>query len=170
MSELHTNDKFMYAFGILDELKKQTQAEWENQLIDDFDDYDTVPRDYRNRICIDDAAPADWDSLADKRLRGRGVDTSQDRSLKEMVENAEDLGLYDDPPKPPLSQQIGGEHYRQGDVQPIEYIHANDMDFFSGNVVKYITRWKYKNGLEDLKKARHYIDMLIEMEQTNGNH
>ena len=64
----------------------------------------------------------------------------------------------------PLSEQIGGDHYRQGDIQPIEYIHANDMDFFSGNVVKYITRWKYKNGLEDLKKAKHYIELLMEQE------
>jgi len=164
MAELHTNDKFMYAFGIIDELKRQTQSEWENELIDDFDDYDTVPRDYQNRICIDDAAPADWDALADRRLASRGVDTPQERSLKEMVENAEDLGLYDDPPKPPLSQQIGGEHYRKGSIQPIEYIYANGMDFFSGNVVKYITRWKYKNGLEDLKKAKHYIELLMEQE------
>ena len=64
----------------------------------------------------------------------------------------------------PLSEQIGGDHYRQGSIQPIEYIHANDMDFFSGNVVKYITRWKYKNGLEDLEKAKHYIELLIEQE------
>lgn len=64
----------------------------------------------------------------------------------------------------PLSQQIGGDHYRQGSIQPIEYIHANDMDFFSGNVVKYITRWKYKSGLEDLKKAKHYIELLMEQE------
>jgi len=64
----------------------------------------------------------------------------------------------------PLSQQIGGDHYRQGSIQPIEYIHANSMDFFSGNVVKYITRWKYKNGLEDLKKAKHYVELLMEQE------
>jgi len=64
----------------------------------------------------------------------------------------------------PLSQQIGGDHYRQGSIQPIEYIHANGMDFFSGNVVKYITRWKYKNGLEDLKKAKHYVELLMEQE------
>jgi len=143
MGNLHTEDTFM----------------WENVLIDDYD------KDYApgRRICIDDATPADWDALADKRLRARGVDTPQERSLKEMVENAEGLGLYDDPSKP-LSQQIGGEHYRQGSIQPIEYIHANEMDFFSGNVVKYITRWKYKNGLEDLKKAKHYIELLMEQE------
>jgi len=177
MSQLHTDDKFMYSFSILDELKRQTQSDWENELIDDFDDYDTVPRDY-NRICIDDATPADWDALADKRLKARGVDSQQtenfdlrdeqEEALEEMVRQAEELDLYDDAIvhdlTKPLSQQIGGEHYRQGDIQPIEYIHANDMDFFSGNVVKYITRWRYKNGLEDLKKAKHYIELLMEQE------
>ena len=143
MANLHTDDTFM----------------WENVLIDDYD------KDYApgRRICIDDATPSEWDALADKRLKARGVETPQERSLKEMLENAEDWGMYDDPPKP-LSQQIGGEHYRQGDIQPIEYIHANDMDFFSGNVVKYITRWRYKNVLEYLKKAKHYIELLMEQE------
>ena len=46
-------------------------------------------------------------------------------------------------------------------IQPVDYIIANDIPFCEGNVIKYISRWKYKNGLDDLKKARHYIDMLI---------
>ena len=46
-------------------------------------------------------------------------------------------------------------------IQPVDYIIANGIPFCEGNAIKYISRWKYKNGLEDLKKARHYIDMLI---------
>jgi hypothetical protein len=46
-------------------------------------------------------------------------------------------------------------------IQPVDYIIANDIPFCEGNVIKYISRWKNKNGLDDLKKARHYIDMLI---------
>ena len=61
-----------------------------------------------------------------------------------------------------LETQIGGDHYKELSIQPIEYILANKLDFCEGNVVKYITRYKSKNGLEDLKKAKHYIDMLIE--------
>lgn len=59
--------------------------------------------------------------------------------------------------------QIGGAHYKNKGIQPVEYIMSNNLDFCEGNVVKYITRWRHKtNGLEDLQKARHYIDFLIE--------
>jgi hypothetical protein len=53
-------------------------------------------------------------------------------------------------------------HYKQGGIQPWDYIVANNMCYLSGNVVKYVTRYKYKNGLEDLKKARAYIDKMID--------
>lgn len=70
------------------------------------------------------------------------------------------------PPKPkysPLATQVGGEHYKLP-IQPIEYIHRNGLGFCEGNVIKYVTRHRSKNGKEDLLKARHYIDLLIEME------
>jgi hypothetical protein len=59
---------------------------------------------------------------------------------------------------------IGGEHYRQGTIQPIEYIYANDLGFCEANAVKYLTRWRYKDGLRDLEKAKHYIELLMELE------
>jgi len=46
----------------------------------------------------------------------------------------------------------------------VEYIHANGIGFFEGNIIKYVSRWKQKNGIADLKKAAHYIDLLIELE------
>lgn len=58
--------------------------------------------------------------------------------------------------------QIGGNHYRQQSIQPIDYILRNKLGFCEGNIVKYVTRWKQKGGLDDLMKARHYIDFLIE--------
>ena len=66
-----------------------------------------------------------------------------------------------------LDYQVGGSHYRDKAIQPVEFIHANNLGFCEGNVVKYITRHKEKNGIEDLKKAKHYIDLLIEMEYKN---
>jgi len=63
-----------------------------------------------------------------------------------------------------LMKQVGGSHYKDKAIQPIEYIHANKMGFCEGNVVKYITRWKEKNGVADLEKAKHYIELLIELE------
>lgn len=64
-----------------------------------------------------------------------------------------------------LSVQVGGEHYKNFTIQPIEFIHKNNLSFIQGNVIKYVTRYKEKNGIEDLKKAKHYIDLLIELEQ-----
>jgi hypothetical protein len=63
-----------------------------------------------------------------------------------------------------LTTQIGGDHYKKLAIQPIEYIHKNQIGFVEGSVIKYVSRWKNKNGVEDLKKARHLLDMLIEME------
>lgn len=62
------------------------------------------------------------------------------------------------------SKQVGGDHYRSLAIQPSEFIHRNGIGFIAGNVIKYVVRYKNKNGLEDLKKARHYIDLLIEWE------
>ena len=56
------------------------------------------------------------------------------------------------------------EHYDM-EIQPIEYIMANGLGFCEGNIVKYVSRYKEKGGIDDLKKARHYLDMLIEQEQ-----
>jgi hypothetical protein len=63
-----------------------------------------------------------------------------------------------------LNTQEGGQHYKQWKIQPIEFIHANGLPYIEGNIIKYIMRHKFKNGLEDLKKARHYLDILIELE------
>jgi hypothetical protein len=61
--------------------------------------------------------------------------------------------------------QVGGGHYAKYAIQPLEFIVKNKIGFLEGNVIKYVVRWKDKAGLEDLKKARHYLDMLIELEQ-----
>ena len=64
----------------------------------------------------------------------------------------------------PLGTQVDGNHYKTLAVQPVEYIHANRIGYFEGNVIKYVTRWKSKNGIKDLEKAKHYIDLLIQLE------
>jgi Protein of unknwon function (DUF3310) len=60
--------------------------------------------------------------------------------------------------------QVGGNHYKDKSIQPWDFIAANDLGFFEGNIVKYITRWRDKAGVDDLRKARHYLDKLIELE------
>lgn len=60
--------------------------------------------------------------------------------------------------------QVGGDHYSKLKIQPVEYIHANGIGFCEGSAIKYLTRWRDKGGIDDLRKARHFIDLLIEME------
>ena len=55
-------------------------------------------------------------------------------------------------------------HYANNEIEPIDYIIANKLTYCEGNVVKYITRWRSKGGIEDLKKAKQYIDFIIEKE------
>jgi hypothetical protein len=60
--------------------------------------------------------------------------------------------------------QIGGGHYAKFKIQPTEFIHANNVPFIEGNVIKYVMRHREKNGIEDLKKAIHYLELLIQFE------
>ena len=60
-------------------------------------------------------------------------------------------------------KQINGDHYR-GAIQTWDYIVANDLGFLEGNIVKYVTRFRKKNGVQDLEKAQHYLQKLIEVE------
>ena len=59
-------------------------------------------------------------------------------------------------------QQIGGAHYAVKAIQPWDFIIANNIGYLEGNIIKYISRWKDKGGVEDLKKAQHYLQKLIE--------
>lgn len=68
----------------------------------------------------------------------------------------------------PLDVQVGGSHYKDLKIQPVEYIHANNIGYMEGNVIKYVSRWRAKNGIKDLEKAKHYIELLIQLE-TEGS-
>ena len=62
----------------------------------------------------------------------------------------------------PSDKQIGGSHYKDCVIQPVDYIVKNNLDFLEGNVVKYITRHKTKNGIEDIRKVIHYAELILE--------
>lgn len=66
----------------------------------------------------------------------------------------------------PLKTQVGGNHYKDFPIQPIEFIHRNGLSYLVGNIIKYIVRYKLKNGVEDLKKAQHYLEILIAEETS----
>lgn len=63
-----------------------------------------------------------------------------------------------------LDSQVGGNHYKLP-IQPVEFIYKNQLDYLRGNVIKYVTR--KKNGAEDIRKAIHYCELLLELEYAN---
>ena len=71
--------------------------------------------------------------------------------------------------KSALDEQVGGDHYRKLGIQPIELIRDINANFFQGNVIKYITRYKDKNGIKDLEKARHYLELMRELHPDNNS-
>lgn len=78
---------------------------------------------------------------------------------REEIKQALDIALK----KPKANdRQEGGDHYQNKGIQPWDYIISNNIGYLEGNIIKYVSRYKEKHGLEDLKKARHYLDKLIE--------
>ena len=69
-----------------------------------------------------------------------------------------------------LDTQVGGDHYKKLAIQPMQYSMANGLDACQHTIIKYVTRFRDKNGIQDLEKAKHVIDMLIqfELEKQHG--
>jgi hypothetical protein len=81
---------------------------------------------------------------------------------KEAIE--ERRGSIEHEVKAANAKQVGGAHY-QTSIQPWDYIVANKLGYLEGNIIKYISRWKDKGGVQDLKKAQHYLEKLIEVSE-----
>lgn len=65
-----------------------------------------------------------------------------------------------------LDTQVGGSHYKDLKIQPVEYILENNIPYVEGCVIKYVTRWRSKNGVEDLRKAKHFLEILIQQQEN----
>ena len=66
------------------------------------------------------------------------------------------------------NKQVGGSHYKSK-MECWDYILSNDLGYLEGTAIKYITRWKKKNGVEDIQKAIHFLEKLIEVEKNNAD-
>lgn len=64
----------------------------------------------------------------------------------------------------PSTRQVGGDHYKDMAIQPSEFIYKNGLNWLQGNAIKYVVRHARKGGAQDLEKAKHYIDLLMEWE------
>lgn len=67
-----------------------------------------------------------------------------------------------------LNTQVGGTHYKEYAIQPVEFLHKNGIGFLEGNVIKYVCRYHKKGGKEDLLKAQHYLQILLELEYPSS--
>ncbi len=63
-----------------------------------------------------------------------------------------------------LATQVGGDHYKKYKIQPVEYIHANGIEFMPGCAIKYLSRYKDKGGADDVRKALHFCKLILELE------
>ena len=66
-----------------------------------------------------------------------------------------------------IDSQIGGSHYKKYKIQPAEFCHKNNIPYLEATAIKYLCRWRDKGGVQDLEKAKHFIDLLIEFENDN---
>lgn len=69
-----------------------------------------------------------------------------------------------------LERQVGGSHYTSKAIQPVEFWMKNDLGSCEGSVVKYVTRWREKGGVDDLRKARHFLDFILENNDYIARH
>lgn len=85
---------------------------------------------------------------------------------KEMATARRNQPVHPTEPSPlaAINIQVGGSHYKSLPIQPVQYIHMNNIPFIEGCIIKYATRWRDKGGVSDLKKIIHFTELLIELE------
>lgn len=84
-------------------------------------------------------------------------------TLNDIIKGTLDENKTEPPQVDANARQEGGTHYKQLVIQPWDYIVSNNLGYLEGNIVKYVTRWQTKNGVQDLLKAKHYLDKLLEI-------
>ena len=117
-----------------------------------------------------------WDDRAIQVIKNEGIFVLNEHTDNVCLNDGDDFGLQQKAPEPTflteepctptsaLDIQEGGNHYKKYPIQPIVFCHANKIPPLESSIIKYVVRHKDKNGLEDLKKARHTIDILIKLD------
>lgn len=107
-----------------------------------------------------------WDDRAIQVIKNQGVFVVNPDSIEEVPVTPVFLPDVEEPrtPSSALDVQEGGQHYKRFVIQPVEFAFKNNMPFLDANAFKYICRHRFKNGMQDLRKARHYLELIAEME------
>lgn len=98
-----------------------------------------------------------------KQRDGKWRHKTRMQSSNPVIEEWQPPAIIPVPEPSALDVQVGGAHYKNMKIQPVEFITANNLGFLEGSIVKRICRWKDKDGLKDLEKIKHEIDLLIEL-------
>jgi hypothetical protein len=114
------------------------------------------PESDRGRTCI----PVVWVN---------GIPFHLNRAGERVHEPTEERRIDPNKDKDAWSTQVGGSHYTKLAIQPMQYSMANGLDALQHTVVKYVTRFRDKNGIEDLEKAKQTLDLLIAYEKGKTN-
>ena len=101
-----------------------------------------------------------WDTFCDSDMPSLPLDEEMESDMAELEPEPE---MSWSAPVNPLDVQEGGSHYKHFKIQPVEFIAANDLGFLEGCVIKRMCRHDHKNGVEDLRKAKHEIDLMIQL-------
>jgi hypothetical protein len=114
--------------------------------------------------------------MSDKESEESWINPEEDRGWSQESyrnymkrRNAEEQMIKEERSPKATDKQVGGNHYKDCKIMPIEYITKNNLDFLEGNVVKYITRHKLKGGVEDIKKVIHYAELILELKYGKEN-
>ena len=105
-----------------------------------------------------------WDDRAIQVIKNKGIFVMDPGSISDAPAAPVFLPDSGNESNNPLDVQEGGNHYKKYPIQPIVFCHANKIPPLESSIIKYVVRHKDKNGLEDLKKARHTIDILIKLD------
>ncbi len=119
---------------------------------------------------LNDVSPGEWslahakwmDENSEQTLEGMSLDNEMARQLVDNAAVEDYVGRISDDPSA-LDVQVGGDHYKDFEIQPIEFITSNSLGFCEGNVIKYVCRHASKGGGTDLDKAIHYLELLKEV-------
>lgn len=107
--------------------------------------------------------PVDATEIMNKFRAGNiKLDFSQSTGISGLDQPQSELAEIEKVRQSQWSKQVGGNHYKDMPIQPAQFALENKLDYCQANAIKYICRHEHKNGKEDLEKAKHYIDLLIE--------
>lgn len=107
-------------------------------------------------MTINDITEQQWDSIRRNAAYNKSLDSHLEREAEKAIDRQVKERAID--------RQVAGNHYKKFKIQPAEFCYVNDIPYLEATAIKYLCRHREKNKAEDLKKAIHFIQLLLEFE------